>query len=511
MTILGCFLNIRGLPLKLKTWLGIYQFSIEAHFKSHTFSSSTQKTLLSAEEGGKEENELIFSATTILKEHRSKSRWNYLKASCPQGFNPQQVSQIIINLRNKPHLALAFFYWSAKQKQNSYKHNLLSYCTIIHILARARLKNHVRSLILKAMVEEQSLSLSPEGPSLSISELGNLLGTLIRTYRSCDSCPLVFDLLIEGHLRAKKVDCAAEIVRLLVPRGLHPSIGILNTLLRLVSQSKGSNEGLSFFKEIFGNETRFRAGSCPNIQTFNTLILALYREGKLERENLLFDEMSKMDCKPNTFSYNVLIAAYCEKRKLEEAVELWDGMLERGLTPDIVAYNTLIGGYCDIGDINHAEAMYREMTINGISPTCLTYEHLIHGHCKSGSADEALLLYKDMCRHHFEPNGSTINEIVGLLCIERRTQDALEFQREIVRKYGVRDRESYDLLINGLCAEGKVEEALAVQAEMVCRGFGPNIQTYRAFIDGYAKLGDANKAEKLRKEMLDIGLVLDDP
>ncbi|GMI70606.1 hypothetical protein like AT2G15980 [Hibiscus trionum] len=92
------------------------------------------------------------TVTSILNHHRSKSRWSTVLSLFPSGFTPSQFSQITLQLKNNPHLALRFFLFT-KQKSLC-DHNLSSYSAIIQILSRAqqpRLKTHDRELIQLAI------------------------------------------------------------------------------------------------------------------------------------------------------------------------------------------------------------------------------------------------------------------------------------------------------------------------------------------------------------------------
>ncbi|KAL4302653.1 hypothetical protein GQ457_10G022120 [Hibiscus cannabinus] len=62
-----------------------------------------------------EQPDPISTVTSILTHHRSKSRWSTVLTLFPSGFTPSQFSQITLQLKNNPHLALRFFLFT-KQK-----------------------------------------------------------------------------------------------------------------------------------------------------------------------------------------------------------------------------------------------------------------------------------------------------------------------------------------------------------------------------------------------------------
>eukprot|EP00268_Persea_americana_P024516 TRINITY_DN2392_c0_g1_i1.p1 TRINITY_DN2392_c0_g1~~TRINITY_DN2392_c0_g1_i1.p1 ORF type:complete len:497 (-),score=72.76 TRINITY_DN2392_c0_g1_i1:1028-2518(-) len=464
-------------------------------------SSSSQPHLPSLSNQNPPSEPLISSVVSILTSQRSKSRWNFLKSLHPTGFSPAEFSQIALRIKNNPHLALRFFHWS--QHNSLCNHNLFSYSTIIHILARSRrFKTLAQTLIQTAIRSHESNG-------------HDLFKTLTKTYSLCDSAPFVFDLLIRACLHTNAIDRAVEIARFLRSRGIYPTAATCNSVIRSAARSRGSAAGLAIYREVFGLDGEKTADSRvripPNAQTFNTLMLSFYREQDMEGIAEIRSEMEKFGCQLNVFTYSVLITATCDGGKMEEAVSLWDEMRNKQIEPDIMAYNTLISGFCEMGEIEKAEALFREIEFGEIEPTCATFEHLIRGYCKIGDVDSALLLYKDMCRRDFRPEALTVDAVVRELCWTNRVVEGLGFLRDVKRRGVISpSRASYEFLIKGFCDAGEMEEALKIQAEMVGRGFAPDSETYSSFVEGYGKQGDIEKAMRLKDEMFELGLRQED-
>uniref|UniRef100_F6HQJ0 Pentatricopeptide repeat-containing protein n=1 Tax=Vitis vinifera TaxID=29760 RepID=F6HQJ0_VITVI len=321
---------------------------------------------------------LISTAVSILRHQRSKSRWSHLQSLFPKGFTPTEASQIVLQIKNNPHLALSFFLWEV--------------------------------------------------------------------FGSWD-------------------DEINEKVRVRV---------------------------------------RVRVRVCPNVHTFNALMVCFYRDGGVEKVEEIWAEMGEWDCNPNAYSYSVLMAAFCDEGRMGEVEKLWEEMRMKKMEHDIMAYNTIIGGFCRIGEIERGEELFREMELSGIQSTCVTYEHLINGYCEIGDVDSAVLLYKDMCRKGFRAEARTVDGMILLLCNNRRVHEALKLLRVAMGNVEFAPRgKSYETLIKGFCEEGKMEEASKLQSEMVGKGFKPTLEIYSAFIDGYMKQGNKEIAETLRKEMFE--------
>ncbi|XP_073125198.1 uncharacterized protein [Henckelia pumila] len=448
--------------------------------------------------------DIVSAAVSILKHHRSKSRWLNLRSLLGgqnRRLTPAQFSETVHQLRNNPHLSFAFFNFTLNHSLCS--HTLVSYATVVQILSRSRLKSQAQALIKSSMLVFSEAHHQESSTPIALFE------ALIKTYRACDSAPFVFDLLVKACIDSKKIDDAIGIYKMLRSKNLFLRTSTCNSLIELVSKGRGCFPMYDLYKDIFclyddvGRKGSYGKGVVPNAATFNVVMGGFYREGLLEKVVEVWQEMESCRCVPNVYGYSMLMAVFCEDGRMEDVLRVRKEMENSCLKCDALAYNTIIDGYCRVGEVVKAEEIYREMVVNGIQSTCRTLEHLINGYCKTGDIDSAMLLYKDMCRKGFSPENSTVNVIVRTLCDRERVSAAMTLLRlEGNNHEFVLEDENYMLLIRALCRAGMMEEALKLQAEMVVKGFEPGLEIYAAFIDGYMKLGNEMMACNLRTEML---------
>ncbi|EOA31907.1 hypothetical protein CARUB_v10015136mg [Capsella rubella] len=446
---------------------------------------------------------LISDAVSILTHHRSKSRWSTLRSLHPYGFTPFQFSEITLRLRNNPHLSLRFFLFTRRFSLCS--HDVGSCSTLIHILARSRLKSHASEVIRLALRLADD---NEEGENRVLK----VFRSLVKSYNLCGSAPFVFDLLVKSCLDSKEIDGAVMVMRKLRSRGISLQISTCNALVSEVSRRRGAFNGYKMYREVFGLDDvkvddgkKMASKVKANASTFNLMMMSFYREGETEMVERIWREMKEEGgCSANGQSYCVLMETYCARGLMSEAEKIWEEMKVKGVVFDVVAYNTMIGGLCGNLEVAKAKELFREMGFKGIECTSLTYEHLVNGYCKVRDVDSALVVYREMKRKGFEAEGLTIEALVEGLC--DRNRDKVVEAAEIV-KVAVREsefypsRECYELLIKRLCEEGKMERALNIQAEMVGKGFKPSQETYRAFIDGYGLAGDEKTSALLAIEM----------
>ncbi|CAN0914041.1 Pentatricopeptide repeat-containing protein At2g15980 [Linum grandiflorum] len=462
-----------------------------------------------------DQNQIVSDVVTLLTHHRFKSRWNHLRAllSDHTPLSSHDFSQIALQLKSNPRLALSFFDFTQRRRNSPLcSHDAYSFSAVIHLLARARLKSPAQSVIRTALLSRQ-LWLPDDEECRNVNPPLKLFEVLVKTYRMCDSAPFVFDLLIKSCLELTKIDESLEIVRKLRSRGISPQISTCNSLISRVSKCRGAYAGYDMFMELFESESEalkkgkrgFR--NPPNVQSFNLLMEAFYRDGEPEMVNEIWLEMEKFGCQGNELSYSVLLAVYSETRKMSEAMKTWEAMLQKGIKPGALAYNTMIGGFCNVGDSSKAEEFFREMEMSGVEAgsSGISYEHLINVHCRNGDVDTAMVVYRDMVRKGFRPAAATIEVLIGGLYGERRCLEGLEVMRFCMKDVSFfPSGKSYEFLIKGLCEDGdedQLEEARKLQGEMVGKGYGVNADVYGAFVEGYSRAGNGEMAARLKEEM----------
>ncbi|XP_015693161.1 pentatricopeptide repeat-containing protein At2g15980 isoform X2 [Oryza brachyantha] len=406
------------------------------------------------------------TTASILTSHRSRSKWSHLSSlPVPNPLPVSAIAAIPLLLRHRPNVALRFHLFAMRHLLPSGSPPpLLLSVSVTHVAANSRLR-HAALSVLASTAHHYPHS--------------QIFTALAATYRRFSSAPFVFDLLLLAYLRSRQDTIAAtSITRYILAAGARPLPSTSTILLRSLPSAAAA---LDMYHEIYTRPcSRINSQLLPTVHTFNSLLLAFYREGKCNDFKIVLQEMGRYSCRHNVCTYNIRMAAYCDCKDMEKARGLWDEMVQEGIQPDVATYNTMISGYCGSGEVGMAEEMFKDMEMSVTDPS-------------------------DMRRRGFQMVAEVVEEVVNVLCQKKRVNEALGFLKEEMRREEfVPSQGCYEVLIREFCDQGEVELAMRLQAEMAGKGFKARREIYHAFVCAYEKTEDYGMAERLRKELLVI-------
>ncbi|KAK3136483.1 hypothetical protein QOZ80_5BG0436110 [Eleusine coracana subsp. coracana] len=428
------------------------------------------------------------AAASALTSHRAKSKWSHLSSvPAPSPLPPSAAAAVLLLLRRRPRTALRFHAFALRRGLLILPAPLVLSASAAHVAAASRLRGAALDVLASAAHHH------------SPAEIFNALAA---TYRRFASAPFVFDLLLLAYLRSRRdALAAASVARRILVAGGRP---LPSTAAALLRSLPSADAALDMYHQIYTHPSpKTNRLLLPTVHTFNSLLLACYREGNCDGFETVLKEMDKYSCKHNVCTYNIRMAGYCDRGEVDKARDLWDEMIQENIQPDVTAYNTMIGGYCRAGEVGMAEEMFKDMEIGGTNPSATTFESLVTGHCMAGEDDAAMLVRVDMRRRGFGMAPEVVEELLEVLCQTGRVEDALGILREEMRREEFEPtRRSYKVLIRGFCEEGEMEVAIRLQAEMAGKGFKAGSEVYHAFIRAYEDSEDFDMVDRLRKEMV---------
>lgn len=211
-------------------------------------------------------------------------------------------------------------------------------------------------------------------------------------------------------------------------------------------------------------------GHSPDILTYNILMCAKYRLGKLDQFHRLIDEMGRNGFSPDLHTYNILLHVLGKGDKPLAALNLLNHMKEVGCDPSVLHFTTLMDGLSRVGNVSACEYFFDEMIKHGCTPDVVSYTVLITGYIVAGELVKAQRLFDDMIDKGQLPNAFT-----------------------------------YNSMIRGFCMEGMYEKACSMLKEMESRGCNPNFLVYNTLVSNLRNAGKLTEAHEVIRQMIEKG------
>ncbi|GMH24630.1 hypothetical protein Nepgr_026473 [Nepenthes gracilis] len=168
--------------------------------------------------------------------------------------------------------------------------------------------------------------------------------------------------------------------------------------------------------------------------TFTTILDSLYKKGKGDEAERIWNEMVKKGCLPDVVAYNVRIM-YAHGGEPENVKGLIEEMNAAGLKPDTVSYNYLMTSYCKAGMMEEAESVYRELEANGCRPNAATFRTLIYYLCKNEDFEKGYKVFKQSVGLHKIPDFGTLKVLVEGLVKKKKMKAAKGLIRTVKKKF----------------------------------------------------------------------------
>ncbi|KAK7405512.1 hypothetical protein VNO78_06879 [Psophocarpus tetragonolobus] len=274
--------------------------------------------------------------------------------------------------------------------------------------------------------------------------------------------PYVFmhNHIVNGLCKIDFLERADLVVKEMLEFGPRPNCATYITLIKGYCVVNGVDRALYLFS------TMAYAGIMPNRVTCSILVHALCEKGLLIEAKRMFKEVLKdddekdipdlvtstifMDSLLDPFTYNILIGARWKEGKISEACYTLGVMSNIGIMPDQITYQLVIRGLCFDGEI---------MLAFGVSPNIFTYNALILAQVKRENFYGACSLKEEMISKGLFPDMVTYNLLIGAACNFRPLDYALQLYHEMVKGGYEPDLITYTELVRGLCIRGKMKRA----------------------------------------------------
>ncbi|XP_051143658.1 pentatricopeptide repeat-containing protein At3g25210, mitochondrial [Andrographis paniculata] len=300
------------------------------------------------------------------------------------GFTQSDVDEALRS-QSDPDLALDIFRWTAQQR--NYKHDSVTYLTMIEISVTGKRYRAAETLIeevlagacpadlplYNAMIkfccgrkflfnrafDIYKKMLKSEGAKPNLETYALLLNSLLRKFNRVNVC---YVYMHPVRSLAKQMKAA----------GVIPDTFVLNMILKAYSKCLEMDEAIRVFREM-------GLYSCePNSYTYSYLMRGLCEKGRVNQGLAFYKEMRSKGLVPKSSTYMILVCSLAMERRFEEANEIVFDMLGNSVTPDLLTYKTLLEELCRDGRGNDAFEILEEFRKRDTFMNEKTYSTLLN-------------------------------------------------------------------------------------------------------------------------------------
>ncbi|KAK4440983.1 Pentatricopeptide repeat-containing protein, mitochondrial [Sesamum alatum] len=307
----------------------------------------------------------------------------WLEALKP-GFTQSDVVEVLRS-QPDPDLALDIFRWTAQQRH--YKHNHLTYLTMIEIAVSGK-----RYRVAETLIEEVIAGACPASLPL--------FNTMIKF---CCGRKFLFNRAFDVYKKMLKSEDAKP--------SLETYALLLNSLLRKFDKL---NVCYVYLHAVRSLAKQMKAsGIIPDTFVLNMIIKAYSKCLEMDEAIRVFREMGLYNCEPNTYTYSYLAKGLCEKGRVNQGLVFYKEMRGKGLVPKGTTYLILICSLSMERRFQDAIDVAFDMFGSSMSPDLLTYRTLLEEMCRDGRGDDAFELLEEFRKRDTFMNEKIYNTLLN--------------------------------------------------------------------------------------------------
>nr|UPT49153.1 pentatricopeptide repeat protein AaPPR698 [Agave angustifolia] len=301
---------------------------------------------------------------------------------------------ISINDANKfrcAKLAYKFFVWSGQQ--NGYKHTSNAYNLTIKIFAETEELKAMWRLVDE--MTENGLPITAYTFNILICTCGEagMTRKLVEKFlksKTFNYRPFKhsFNAILYSLLTVHQFRLIEWVYQKMVLEGHSPDILTYNVIMRAKYRLGKLDQFHRLLEEMGKN------GFAPDLHTFNLLLHVLGKADKPYAALELLEYMALVGCHPSVLHFTTLIDGLGRAGNLDACKYFFDMMVKKDCKPDVVCYTVMIAGYVAAGEFEKAHELFDDMLIKGQMPNVFTYNSMIRGLCVTGKFDEACSMLK---------------------------------------------------------------------------------------------------------------------
>ncbi|KAL5718077.1 hypothetical protein ACHQM5_011016 [Ranunculus cassubicifolius] len=306
------------------------------------------------------------------------------------------VLRIFKALRLHPWKALNFFRWV--EKEMGYKHSVVTYNSILTILAREDLIEDFWSVVKELKMAGHYIDMD------------------------------TYEKLSKQLRKNNMVEDALELYELMMDSPYPPSEGNCITLLRHFSLTGLSDQNL--VPRVL--DKYVATGRSLSKDMYNFYHRFWTSAGKIDEAEKVVDAMRNAGYQPDKVTYNQLVFGLCKAKRFEDARKKLDEMEALGCVPDVQTWTLLIQGHFSMGQADQALKCFANMVEKKVEGDGGLLHVMVVGLCGNNMLDNAYTFFTQNASHvNFRPWQATYVILIKNLLRERKLENSMNLLRSM--------------------------------------------------------------------------------
>ncbi|KAM0040192.1 putative tetratricopeptide-like helical domain superfamily [Helianthus debilis subsp. tardiflorus] len=253
------------------------------------------------------------------------------------------------------------------------------------------------------------------------------------------------------------------------------------------------------------NNPEFAVRYVPDVFRYNTLILRLLRENRLEEVCDLIIEMRENNVPPDELTMNIVLCFFCKAGLVDVALRLYDSRGEIGLSLSSMTLNYLMNTLCGDGSVVDAYRVLKNSLEQGYFPGKMTFSILADALCKLEKLDMMNELFLVALENDIILSDRVHENYINALCRTGRVEDGFFIHGELNRLNKVTSGYAYSSLINGFIKSNRGDIATKLLIEMQEKGHTPSRRLFTLVLKSVCEM---ENPEKQFQKLLEMQLSL---
>ncbi|KAI9138648.1 hypothetical protein BKA69DRAFT_1090500 [Paraphysoderma sedebokerense] len=200
--------------------------------------------------------------------------------------------------------------------------------------------------------------------------------------------------LLLGHARLGNLEAIFSVIKYMEETGITSDPAIFERILSELGAHKHSNQVFELANYLNDHPD---SSNRMTTTSYNVLLKTLVETDKQSLVPSLLNKMSKAGSPPDIVTFNTLIHANALSIGTAAAYEIFKTMEKAGIKPNTTTFNSLLESCVEFGgDLDITDIVLKKMKEYGISKDPGTYKHLMEVYMKRGMIDSGVALKDEM-------------------------------------------------------------------------------------------------------------------